>query len=112
MSVRHEPVLVAEVLRHLLHGPGLYLDATLGDGGHAVALLDAEPGARLLGCDRDAAAVAAARERLMVYGGRASVAQAKADLETARLNLGYTEIRSPIAGGAGGSAVRLYDSGA
>lgn len=76
MSVRHEPVLVAEVLRVLLHGPGLYLDATLGDGGHAVALLDAEPGARLLGCDRDAMAVVGAGERLMVYGGRAMVVQA------------------------------------
>jgi 16S rRNA (cytosine1402-N4)-methyltransferase len=76
VSVRHEPVLVAEVLRHLLRGPGLYLDATLGDGGHAAALLDAEPGARLLGSDRDAAAVAAAGERLMDYGGRATVAQA------------------------------------
>jgi 16S rRNA C1402 N4-methylase RsmH len=37
VSVRHEPVLVREALHFLLAGPGLYLDATLGDGGHANA---------------------------------------------------------------------------
>ena len=76
MSARHEPVLVAEVLRFLRNGPGLYLDATLGDGGHAEALLDAEPNARLLGCDRDPHALAFARGRLQRFGDRVSLAQA------------------------------------
>ena len=76
MSARHEPVLVAEVLRVLRNGPGLYLDATLGDGGHAEALLDAEPGARLLGTDRDPEAIARAGERLQRFGGRVTLAQA------------------------------------
>ncbi len=70
MSARHEPVLVAEVLGFLRNGPGLYLDATLGEGGHAEALLDAEPGARLLGCDRDPAALASSRDRLRRFGDR------------------------------------------
>lgn len=70
MSARHEPVLVAEVLHFLRNGPGLYLDATLGEGGHAEALLDAEPGARLLGCDRDPAALASSRDRLRRFGDR------------------------------------------
>jgi len=70
VSARHEPVLVAEVLGFLCNGPGLYLDATLGDGGHAEALLEAEPGARLLGNDRDAASLAFARERLARFGER------------------------------------------
>jgi 16S rRNA (cytosine1402-N4)-methyltransferase len=76
VSARHEPVLVAEVLRFLRNGPGLYLDATLGDGGHAEALLDAEPGARLLGCDRDPAALASAGGRLRRFGERVTIAHA------------------------------------
>lgn len=76
MSARHEPVLVAEVLRFLGQGPGLYLDATLGDGGHAEALLDAEPGARLLGADRDMEALDFARARLQRFGGRVTFAHA------------------------------------
>jgi 16S rRNA (cytosine1402-N4)-methyltransferase len=76
VSARHEPVLVAEVLQFLRNGPGLYLDATLGEGGHAEALLDAEPGARLLGCDRDPAALVSSRDRLRRFGDRVTVVHA------------------------------------
>jgi len=76
VSARHEPVLVAEVLHFLRNGPGLYLDATLGEGGHAEALLDAEPGARLLGCDRDPEALASSRDRLRRFGDRVTFAHA------------------------------------
>ena len=76
MSARHEPVLVAEVLAYLRGGPGLYLDATLGDGGHAQALLAAEPGARVLGCDRDSEALAFAADRLREFGSRVTLAHA------------------------------------
>ncbi|MEO5618826.1 MAG: 16S rRNA (cytosine(1402)-N(4))-methyltransferase RsmH [Candidatus Eisenbacteria bacterium] len=77
MRARHEPVLLAETIRWLgIPDPGLYLDATLGDAGHAEALLDAHPAARLLGCDRDADALAFARERLSRFGDRVMVARA------------------------------------
>jgi 16S rRNA (cytosine1402-N4)-methyltransferase len=76
VSVRHEPVLLEQALGFLLRGPGLYLDATLGDGGHAEALLEREPGARLLGTDRDLHALAFARERLRRFGDRVTYAHA------------------------------------
>src|SRR6185503_6580136 len=76
VSGRHEPVLVDETLRFLRQGDGWYLDATLGDGGHAKALLDAEPGARVLGCDRDPDAIASAGARLERYGDRVVIAHA------------------------------------
>src|SRR5258706_5992269 len=69
-SVRHEPVLVSEALAFLRPGPGLFLDATLGDGGHAESLLVASPELRLLANDGDPAALAFARERLARFGGR------------------------------------------
>jgi 16S rRNA (cytosine1402-N4)-methyltransferase len=69
-------VLVAEVLSYLRNGPGLYLDATLGDGGHAEALLDAEPGVRLFGTDRDPAALERAGGRLRRFEGRVTLRHA------------------------------------
>src|SRR5439155_11440008 len=76
VSARHEPVLLAEALGFWRNGPGDYLDATLGDGGHAEALLRAEPGARLLGTDRDPRALRVAGERLARFGDRFVTAQA------------------------------------
>ena len=76
MRARHEPVLLAETLAVLRQGPGLYLDATLGDAGHAEALLDSEPGARLLGCDRDPHAIELSRARLERFGDRVTLARA------------------------------------
>jgi 16S rRNA (cytosine1402-N4)-methyltransferase len=49
---------------------GRYIDATLGLGGHARAILDADPGASLLGLDRHAPSLEAAREALRLYGSR------------------------------------------
>ncbi len=65
----HHPVLAAEVTAALAPAPGrLYLDATVGGGGHAERLLEA--GARILGVDRDDTALAAAAERLARFGDR------------------------------------------
>jgi len=68
----HRPVLVAEVLAALQPRPGgRYADGTVGGGGHAAALLAASsPDGWLFGCDRDGAAIEAARARLAEFAGR------------------------------------------
>jgi len=76
-AYRHEPVLCAEVLDCAPPHPRLLVDATIGGGGHALALLERFPTAELFGCDRDADAVTAARARLEAAAGRTLVKQAR-----------------------------------
>jgi len=76
----HEPVMAHEVIDLLSAVPdGLVLDATLGGAGHGRALLQANPGIRLLGIDRDPMAVAAATGELAVFGDRAIIRRARFD---------------------------------
>jgi 16S rRNA (cytosine1402-N4)-methyltransferase len=73
----HRPVLVAEVLDFLAGmDVRLFLDATVGLGGHTRAVLDAHPEARVIGTDRDDEMVKAARERLREYGMRVELRHA------------------------------------
>ncbi|MEQ1574258.1 MAG: 16S rRNA (cytosine(1402)-N(4))-methyltransferase RsmH [Vicinamibacterales bacterium] len=66
----HAPVMVAQVLEHLAPSRGgLFVDCTVGLGGHARAILDAGA-SNLIGLDRDPAAVAMARESLAEFGPR------------------------------------------
>lgn len=66
----HEPVMVAEVLEHLEPARGgVFVDCTVGLGGHARALLEAGA-SRLVGFDRDPAALEQARATLSGYGDR------------------------------------------
>ena len=71
-QIYHQPALLAEALEGLAVRPGgTYIDCTLGDAGHAVAILDAcAPRGRLLGIDADPEAVAAVATRLQHYGSR------------------------------------------
>jgi 16S rRNA (cytosine1402-N4)-methyltransferase len=73
----HKPVMEAEVLEALRPSPAsLIADGTVGGGGHAAALLRASaPTGRLVGCDRDGMAVAAATARLSEFTGRFELRQ-------------------------------------
>jgi 16S rRNA (cytosine1402-N4)-methyltransferase len=74
MESRHVPVLLGRVLALLgpaLEGrPGVVVDATLGLGGHAEALLAAHPALTLVGLDRDPEALRLAARRLAPYADR------------------------------------------
>jgi 16S rRNA (cytosine1402-N4)-methyltransferase len=73
----HEPVMEAEVVALFAPvPPGVVIDATVGGGGHASAILDAHSHLRVLGIDRDPEAVEAATESLARFGDRATVRQA------------------------------------
>lgn len=79
----HDPVMrdrIVELLRPALTAPGaVYVDGTLGLAGHAIAILEACPSARLIGIDRDPDAHEVARERLGHLADRATLVQAVYD---------------------------------
>jgi 16S rRNA (cytosine1402-N4)-methyltransferase len=67
----HTPVLAAETLEHLRpSGEGLFLDGTVGGGGHSLLLLERCPLCRLLAVDRDPDAIEAARAALAGHRDR------------------------------------------
>ncbi|MDQ3973250.1 MAG: 16S rRNA (cytosine(1402)-N(4))-methyltransferase RsmH [Actinomycetota bacterium] len=82
----HLPVMVDRVVELLAvpeagpEQPVLLVDATVGVGGHAAALLAASgEGLHLVGFDRDPEALALARRRLAAYGGRVTLVHAAYD---------------------------------
>ena len=90
-SAYHAPVMVEEVMGLLRpERGGVFLDGTLGGGGHAEALLERGAEARLIGVDRDPDALAEAGKRLERFGERVRL------------------VRSPFArgGGSGGDRKR------
>ena len=82
-SAGHVPVMrerVVELLVPALQAPGSVLvDATLGLGGHAEAILASAPSARLVGIDRDPEALGLARERLSPFADRLTLVHAVYD---------------------------------
>lgn len=71
MGNEHIPVLLDEVLHNLVDsGDELFVDATIGGGGHGYHLLETYRGLRLVGIDADAAALALAKVRLSPYEDR------------------------------------------
>jgi 16S rRNA (cytosine1402-N4)-methyltransferase len=76
----HLPVMVAEVVDVLRPvPPGVLVDATVGAGGHAAALLDALPDHTLVALDRDDDALVAAGQTLARFGDRVTLRRANFD---------------------------------
>lgn len=73
MGFSHLSVMPDEVVRLLgCEKGGIYVDGTLGGGGHTSLILEANPANRVVGMDRDEAAIRAAREFLEPFGERVS----------------------------------------
>lgn len=86
----HTPVLVEEVLHLLQPKPGdVLLDATLGQGGHAAAYLNATaPDGKVVGLDADAQALTQAKENLAKVGERVQF-----------LNQNFASLKDSLTGG-------------
>ncbi len=94
----HLPVMAAEVVGLFAPvPPGVVLDATVGGGGHAAAILAAHPGLTIVGLDRDPRAVEAARLALAPFGTRARVVRARFDgLDRVLDDLGVADVSGAL----------------
>ncbi len=76
MGELHTPVMLQEVLEWLRIRPdGIYVDATLGAGGHSEVIAARLSTGRLISLDRDGQALQIARERLAAFGNKVSFVQ-------------------------------------
>ena len=74
MAFEHKSVLLEETIDHLRIKPdGIYVDGTLGGGGHSYEIAARLTSGRLIGIDQDEAAILAAGERLDVYKDKITI---------------------------------------
>lgn len=106
----HQSVLLEESLLALgARDGGLFVDATLGAGGHAEAILSCA-GTRLIGLDRDESALALAKARLSRFGDRATLVHAAfSELEGVLGGLGVREVAGVLAD-VGVSSMQLNEA--
>jgi 16S rRNA (cytosine1402-N4)-methyltransferase len=95
----HEPVLLKEVLEWLRpQEGGIFVDCTLGLGGHPEAILNASPETKVIGIDRDRQALALAEKRLSIFEHRFQAVHATfAELAQALSRSGITEVQGVLA---------------
>ena len=95
MTEEHIPVMVEEVLFYLnCRETGIYVDATLGDGGHAAAICSLlGPSGHLIGLDWDDAALERAAKRLEKFKGKFPLLQRSyTELEAILSAVSYTHL--------------------
>ena len=113
MEYLHAPVLVKEVVKHLVHDPeGIYVDGTAGTGGHSAAILEKLAGrGRLICLDRDPDAVSLSKKRLAHAGNKVCVIRANfADLDGVLKDLGIRRVEGVLLD-LGMSSYQLEKSG-
>lgn len=95
MTAEHVPVLYQEVLEYLRPESGrLYIDGTVGAGGHSAGLLQASaPDGRLLAFDRDPAAIDFSKSQLAKFDDRVVFVQASyADMAALAPEMGFEKV--------------------
>lgn len=95
MGSFHEPVMLEEVVQSLrCRSGGIYVDGTLGGGGHARAILErSAPDGLLIGIDRDDDAIVASEESLQPFGRRKILVKGNfADIGNILTNLKIGEV--------------------
>jgi 16S rRNA (cytosine1402-N4)-methyltransferase len=92
MSITHIPVMGQEILEALMvKGSGVYVDATIGLGGHTEGIMRKAEGCTVIGIDRDAEALEIAKERLKNRNLHL-VKERFSNIRTAVNSLGYNEV--------------------
>lgn len=93
--MQHIPVLLNEVITAFEpQSEKRYIDATLGDGGHATALLEAsQPKGRVLGLDQDPQQIAVAKENLAKWGKRITIVESRfSHLKEQAIKAGFKKV--------------------
>jgi len=108
----HQSVLFNEVVESLrpARDDGTLVDATVGLGGHAEGLLERYPEARLLGIDRDPAALERSRERLRRFGDRVALVQGRHEQLIEILRQSGIDAVSGVLADLGVSSMQLDDA--
>ncbi len=95
MEFKHYSVLLEETIDNLNIKPdGIYVDGTLGGGGHSLQICKRlGEGGRLIGIDQDSAAIAAAGERLKDYKDKVTIVRSNyANMKTVLKDLGIEKV--------------------
>lgn len=110
--MQHQPVLLNEILEYLTPNreDGTLVDATVGLGGHSEALLERHPRIRLVGIDRDPAALERSRERLSRFGDRVMLVRGRHESLIDILKQSGIEAISGLLADLGVSSMQLDDA--
>jgi 16S rRNA (cytosine1402-N4)-methyltransferase len=108
----HEPVLLQKVTEYLRPNreDGTLVDATVGSGGHAEAVLERYPATRLVAIDRDPRALEVARKRLRKFEDRVTFAEGRHESLIDILKQSKIETISGLVADLGVSSLQLDDA--
>ncbi len=93
MKVNHVPVMRDEVLENMnIKENGIYIDATVGLGGHSMGILDKANESVLIGIDRDDAAIERSREYFRDYSNVSLIRDSFSNISSVASKLGYEKV--------------------